>query len=117
MIHQEVHMKTLTSISVLAFFLLSFVLVSTSSAQEKETGKNANTTVEKQSKQKTGPRFVDEDGDGVCDQQRSGRGKGRGQHRNQESSEQKRDRLRDGSCGSTGSNTSGAQRRGQQNDK
>lgn len=110
-------MKTLTSISVLAFFLLSFALVSTASAQEKETGKNATTTVEKQSKKKTGPRFVDENGDGVCDQQKTGHRKGRRQHSNQANAERQRDRLQDGSCGNSGANTSGAQRRGQQKDK
>lgn len=110
-------MKHITFIFAIA--LLVVALGSTASAQQKQDGKAG---VGQQTGQNQGPRFIDEDGDGICDHQkdgtarqrqhaRTGQGQGQGQGTGDCTGTAQRKRLRDASCGDGAAPTS-VQRRG-----
>jgi uncharacterized low-complexity protein len=111
----EVFMKHITFLFAIA--LLVVALGSNASAQEKQTGKDGKSALT-QTGQNQGPRFIDEDGDGICDNQKDGTAKQR-QHARQGAKKgngectgtAQRARLRDGSCGD-GAAPSGVQRKG-----
>ncbi|MBN1448421.1 MAG: hypothetical protein JXA28_10865 [Bacteroidetes bacterium] len=101
----------------LPFLLLLTVSLSTTvSAQEKASGKEVKTTVRGENAQEKGPRFVDEDGDGICDHQKEGR-LGRKQNSRNCDGTHQRARLRDGSCSDNTAAPSGSPRRGQGRNK
>lgn len=114
-------MKSILHITTLAVVLFSFLLASNAVAQDKtqaQKGK-ANAT---QQQAKTGPNFVDNDGDGICDNQGTGvgrqqrQGKGQGTGTGECTGDHQRKRLRDGSCGqtpATGTNPNAKGRRSQ----
>ena len=114
-------MKTILQLTTLAIVLLTFALNSTARAQNDPKAKTAKTTTTQH-----GPNFVDEDGDGICDNAGTGVGKqnrkgGKGQGQGTGTctgtgtGDHQRLRLRDGSCGNTavtGSSTGTNPRRG-----
>lgn len=111
-------MKHITFIFAIA--LLVIALGSTASAQQKQDGKNG---VTQQTGQNQGPRFIDEDGDGICDHQgdgtsqqrqhaRKGSGQGTGQGTGDCTGTAQRKRLRDASCGDDGAAPASVQRKG-----
>ncbi|MBE0644696.1 MAG: hypothetical protein IH600_11500 [Bacteroidetes bacterium] len=118
-------MKHITFLFVITVLLVG--LGSNASAQQKQDGKDGKTAVTKQTTQNPGPRFIDEDGDGICDHQadgtsqqrqhaRQGTGNGNGTGTGSCTGTAQRARLRDGSCGD-GAAPSGATRKGRQQAK
>ncbi len=114
-------MKRITFLLAIAALLIG--LGSSAAAQEKQDGKADKNALTKQTSQNPGPRFIDEDGDGICDHQkdgtankrqhaRQGAGKGAGQC----TGTAQRARLRDGSC-ENGAAPSGAARQGRRQAK
>ncbi|MDX9757651.1 MAG: hypothetical protein RBU27_00680 [Bacteroidota bacterium] len=111
-------------ISFLFAIALLVVAVSGSAfAQDKPGNKDAKAAVTQSGQQTPGPRFIDEDNDGICDHQkdgtarqrqgaRQGAGKGAGQGAGDCTGTAQRQRLRDGSCGDGGATPAGVQRRG-----
>ncbi|MCZ7556606.1 MAG: hypothetical protein M5R41_09410 [Bacteroidia bacterium] len=107
-------MKTIFQISAIAIVLLAFAFNSSAVAQSNpKANKGSNTT-------QVGPKFIDEDGDGVCDNKgtntgrqyrNGGKGQGQGQGQGECTGDHQRLRLRDGSCGDTPANRTGAKQR------
>lgn len=106
-----------------AIALLIVALGSSATAQDKQGGKDGKAAVTQSGQQTPGPRFIDEDNDGICDHQkdgtarqrqgaRQGAGKGAAQGAGECTGTAQRARLRDGSCGDGGATPSGVQRRG-----
>ncbi len=115
-------MKHITFLFAIAVLLIG--LSSNASAQQKQDGKDGKTAVTKQTTQNQGPRFVDEDGDGICDHQADGTSnqrqharRGTGNGTGQCTGTAQRARLRDGSCGDDGATPSGVTRKGRQQAK
>lgn len=113
-------MKHITFIFAIALLVLA--LGSTASAQQKQAGKTGKAGVTQQTGENQGPRFIDEDGDGICDHQgdgtsqqrqhaRQGTGSGTGQGTGDCTGTSQRKRLRDASCGD-GAAPSSVQRKG-----
>ena len=113
-------MKHITFIFAIALLVLA--LGSTASAQQKQAGKDGKAALSQQTGQNQGPRFFDEDGDGICDHQgdgtarqrqhaRQGGGQGTGQGTGDCTGTAQRKRLRDASCGD-GAAPTGVQRKG-----
>ncbi len=109
-------MKSILQITALAVVLLAFAFNSTVVAQNGPKNTKGTTTTQ------VGPKFIDEDGDGVCDNagtgtgtQYRGGGKGKGTGTGTGTGEctgdHQRLRLRDGSCGDTPANRTGAKAR------
>ncbi|MFA6235473.1 MAG: hypothetical protein WC824_14955 [Bacteroidota bacterium] len=109
---------------VFAIIVMLVGLSTSASAQQKKDGKS---TVNTTTVQTPGPRFVDADGDGICDHQtdgtsqqrqhaRQGAGNGTGNGTGQCVGTGQRARLRDGSC-TDGATPSGATRKGRQQAK
>jgi hypothetical protein len=90
-------MKSILQISTIAIVLMAFAFTSSAIAQSKPQPNKANVT-------QNGPKFIDEDGDGICDnagkaterQYRHG-GPGKGEGRGDCTGDQQRKQLRDGS--------------------
>ncbi|MFZ1731781.1 MAG: hypothetical protein WBQ23_15895 [Bacteroidota bacterium] len=120
-------MKHITFLFAIAVLLVG--LNSNAAAQQKQAGKDAKTAVTKTTTQTPGPRFVDEDGDGICDHQadgtsqqrqhaRQGAGNGTGNGTGQCTGTAQRARLRDGSCvDGDGATPAGVTRKGRQQAK
>jgi len=105
-------MKTITLLSLSFLLFFAVALSTTVHAQEKTNGKEAKTAVSAKDVQNKGPRFVDQDGDGICDNQKEGRLRRNQNDRNCDGTHQ-RARLRDGSCGDNTAAPTGSQRRSQ----
>jgi hypothetical protein len=109
-----------------AFALLIVAFGSNAAAQQAQTGKDGKVALQQQTGQNQGPRFVDADGDGICDNvndgtrqrqhARQGTGKGLGQGNGDCTGTAQRKQLRDGSCGD-GAAPAGAQRQGRRQAK
>jgi hypothetical protein len=114
-------MKRITFLLAIAALLIG--LGSNAAAQEKQDGKADKNALTKQNAQNPGPRFIDEDGDGICDHQKDGTAKqrqharqGAGKGAGQCNGTAQRARLRDGSC-QDGAAPSGMTRKGRQQAK
>lgn len=106
---------------IFAITLLVIALGSTASAQQKQDGKDGKAALSQQTGQNQGPRFIDEDGDGICDRQGDGtarqrqharQGNGQGQGNGDCTGTAQRKRLRDASCGDGSAAPAGVQRKG-----
>lgn len=110
-------MKTVHRIATLTILLFAFVLINTAAAQEKPVAKDTKSAVTEKQTKSQGSRFIDENGDGVCDQHKGSNARQKKSGNGSNCGSAHRGRMRDASCGNGTESTSGAVRRGQQRSK